>query len=350
MIRKLLVVVCQHSFSRFVCVKALRFVDSKGCSIVPIPPPFEIDRILGGARGLGGRNLWKRPPVFIATLIVAFFLCREFYLNGEVAISIEDLSKKSSIVRMTRRDAGQLTDFFTELMISESLIYTLAGKKPLSFTCCRQPGSSFSSFSIPNLRVILGWRTWKKYRHHFENPRIKFWKEKSPWVKGNFLFVLADIKQCQEEIEQNYDDFTINLGQASIDAQEIFCKAGNVPFFKDILNKHDALIGILLGYGRGNSWLYYNRNESLKFVKLPFIWDSSREQEISNYYWKYITLQKLDMSDLLLPIFVGDPDSAESEKLKKRYLDTREKIKSFYKGKDFLSATLSLYKHGQALL
>jgi hypothetical protein len=159
---------------------------------------------------------------------------------------------------------------------------------------------------------------------------------------------LADVHQCEHFVGQNSSDF-----QDIFDPlfHDLLKDVGHVPFFQDTMRMHDALIGILLGYGKGNAWLYYQKTRTPKSPSnLPRVLEPSSDRKSSNYVWKYFTLQRLDISDMSLPVFVGDPYSDESKQLKREYLAAREKIEGYYIGKDFLSATLSLYKHGSALL
>jgi hypothetical protein len=276
-------------------------------------------------------------------------LC-ERYLQGSVDIVIENPSGEISSVQMSRKDARQLEYFFRELIISELMAYTLAGSKPMSFACYREPGVSLSSFFLPNLKTIRGWRVWEKHCHYFDNGRLRFWREKSPWVKGVFCLIIADMNQCDEIIMQHAADFQNVVGQRIIHDKSLFQEIDKTPFLQNTLQKHDALLGILLGFGRENAWLYYEKNKNPQFAKLPLAWGPVMEQKRTDWFWKYCALQTPDVSDMLFPVFVGDLDSVESQRLRAEYSAASEKIKKFYKKRDFLSATLSLYKHGRSLL
>ncbi len=283
----------------------------------------------------------------LVLLLISFLVGHEYYLNGNVDIYVEAPSGERSIVRMPKRDANQLESFFRKILLPEGLAYTIAGLKPLSFTCFRTPRYSLLSYSIPNLRIVRGWKTWRRYKHHFENDRVKFWIEESPWVKGISCLILADGEQCHRVIQENFSYFEGVLNHLSFD---LFKDVDQVPFFLDTLKMDEGLIGILLGYGKENALLYHQNNlKGKSFIPLPRIWNDE-ERKSTQYLWKYCTLQPLDISDLLLPIFVGNPNSEESIDLKKKYLTAKNKIEKYYSGRNFLSATLSLYKHGSALL
>jgi hypothetical protein len=198
--------------------------------------------------------------------------------------------------------------------------------------------------------MIRGWRVWEKHRHCFDSGRLRFWREKSPWVNGVFCLIIADTNRCDEIIMQHAADFQNVVGQGIIHDKALFQEIDKTPFLQNTLQKHDALIGILLGFGRENAWLYHEKNKNPQFVKISLSWGPVMEQKRSNWFWKYCGLQTPEVSDMLLPVFVGDPDSEESQRLREEYSVASRQIKKFYKKRDFLSATLSLYKHGRSLL
>jgi hypothetical protein len=265
---------------------------------------------------------------------IAFVFWYEIYNNLDVTIQIEEPSGKYSQVYMPRKDARLLDSFFREILISDPLAYTLAGAKPMSFAIYHKARCSLSLFLLPNLKIICGWKLWQKYSPYFKNLNIYFWEEENPWVRGISCLIIADAKACRYLIDKN-----------GITLSDPFQNVGKVPFFRNTLHLNERHIGILLGFGEGNASLYQNRTSFL-----PAVWDRSLVEPLfSHFAWKYCTFQKRDMSDLLLPVFAGDPNSIESKQLKEKYLTTRKKIQTFYKGRDFLSASLSLFKYGETI-
>ncbi len=255
--------------------------------------------------------------MFKLSILLASLLPLFSWVTGwDTEIILEEPLGRTTTLKIPWRDAKRLDLFFREMMISEPLAYTLSGHKPLSFACYQNRGTSVSSLLIKNLRLIRGWKVWQKYKHHFENERIQFWEEKSPFVDGVTWLMIADRHLCKEVL----------------------------PAFSGKIPTHSELdLGILLGFGRGNASLYSQRRNVRPLPKLPIICgsDFSRMQ---------FTLQPLSMANLLLPVFVGDPNSEESLQLKQKYLEARNKIQRFYRTRDFLSATLSLYNSGSKLL
>ncbi|MCB1107825.1 MAG: hypothetical protein KDK76_07000 [Chlamydiia bacterium] len=120
------------------------------------------------------------------------------------------------------------------------------------------------------------------------------------------------------------------------------------PLFKMGLKGHEGLIGTLLGYGRGNAWLFYERSQGKK-VHLSSAWKQSLENyTVIGMIKNYLSSERRnDLSaHLLYPSFVADLDSEETQALKKEYQESRQRILDHYQGKDFLETTLSLLKYG----
>ncbi len=270
-------------------------------------------------------------------------LGREVYLRGDIDIPIECHSHSPFSVKMSLREAKLLDHFFHEIMIREPLAYTMVGEKPMSFTVYYPLGSCILSFLPRNIHTLRGWKVWKKYEHFFQNERMVFWEDANPWGGLNPFLVLADKKLCREITQEHAADFQHLPG-------DLFQKVGTVPFLLGTLQKNEFLAGILFGFGRTNAGLYWERHLHPELPRVPSVWGNQEALIRRRSAWKDITFQKLDMKDLMLPVFVGNPDSDESVLLKEKYLAARQKIQRFYKGKDFLAATLSLYKYGEEVM
>lgn len=187
---------------------------------------------------------------------------------------------------------------------------------------------SFSSWSSSQYRMKLGWQTWEKYSRFFNNDRIQLWTEPNPWVENDTLIVIADKNQCAQTLKE--------LSQTT----DLFHE---VPVFKNGLQNHELLIGILLGFGKNNASLYRDHSN------LQQIWGSEYRQEAKKLYFKSVPYRIMTPSDILLPGFVGDPETDESKQLKSNYISAKNDLVRFYEGKNFLEATLSLLKYGQVI-
>jgi hypothetical protein len=186
------------------------------------------------------------------------------------------------------------------------------------------------TFFPSNIKKYLAWKTWKKYENLFITDKIFIWSEQSPWIENGELIVVANKKQVERIIRENEQDF------------RPFKQLKIKDLFKESLQFHDGRLGTLLGYGRLNSWLFYeNKRDSLK----P-IFSSEHEQLFKNtkaalyfsFGWPAVEMTQA----LVYPTILGDPNDAETKKLQLDYLQTRKQILDFYQDKDFLEATLQL--------
>ncbi len=282
--------------------------------------------------------------LFLLSALV-LVLC-EWYWQSSTDILIENPSRAASSIQMSRKEAKQLECLFRELIISDLFAYTLAGCKPMSFACYREPGLSLFTFFPHNLKVHRGWQVWEKYRTYLENDRLRFWREKSPWVEDVFCLIIANMDQCDEMMIKHAADFQNIMEQKAVNASDLFQEIHKTPFLQNTINKHDVLLGILLGFGRENAWLYHEKFNNPGFTKHSTAMGPVIDQNRSNYF----AMQRSNISDMLLPVFIGDPNSEESKLLEAKYKDASKKIIKFYEDRDFLSATLSLYKYGNAIL
>jgi hypothetical protein len=297
------------------------------------------------------------------------------------------------------KDRKRLEYFFRRLMFWEDGAYVLMGSKPCSITVF-QDSLSFSSIMPSNLRFWLGWRTWKKYENHFSHPCFSIVKENKK--NGDSLLVFVNNIEFKRTIASYRDDFDKIL-QRSIEPDQVLSDAESQPLFSGVLQNNDFLIGILLGYGRGNSWLYYLNHqlyrEGLKnreyakevaqifwsergavllntvrsedeksgvkptlaetdFSVTSGIPESSKkmtsfvEPNESERFSKYIAFHGVwgfakgslfsDISKIQLPGFVVDSNDLETIELRGKYSADRRRIIEYFDRKNFLDATLEL--------
>jgi hypothetical protein len=187
----------------------------------------------------------------------------------------------------------------------------------------------------------LGWEAWSKYRHLF--PSIVFFTESSTRHPGWVSILIVNEERFNHVVNNNKQDFQDVLHREIIDGFQLLKEAKNRSLMSEILEGHQALMGIVLGYGRDNSWEFLERIENGDYP-LGCIWDEVNEQREPGEIRIRPGAPDLEGCIALesCPSFSGNPGSEESLALKRDYLETKERVIKYYKGKDFLEATLSL--------
>ncbi len=271
---------------------------------------------------------------FLAVLYI-FWVFREAEL---ISVKIANPDENIWTLEIPRRDRDRLDYLFRKLIAEDCFGYTLLGNKPMSLGAYDKPFSSkqavalYQSLLPENLRTYLGWKTWEKYKSYFQSSNFSLWEEKNPWGEGSRLLVLVNKKNARKILRKEKTDFQKFLQIEELSLENLLEVK---PLLSDGLKNHDALIGMLLGYGRGNAWLFYHG----QYKDHHRLWgENTKEDELNR---KSFDGKDLNTS-LQYPSFVVDPDSEETRLLREDFIQTRQKIIDYYQGKDFLEATLSL--------
>jgi hypothetical protein len=297
----------------------------------------------------------KRPLLIICCLLV-LFAGWQFYEHRIIELKIHTPCGDDFSLRMPWKERQRLTYFFHQMMIREDGAYTLFGCKPMHMNGYIKPFSMHMAYVKPfslardwdiflmsirpsNIRISQGWKTWGKYSYLLKNSQFLLWAEENPfWREPHdaVSILLIHRNKLDEKIRIHNDDFKTVLKRTKITSELFLQEAKIKPFLKTILKGHDGLIGTLFGYGRANSWLFEKRKNGGQTSLAP-LWD----QKLNEYMWNNRNSQDLSLA-LGYPTFLADPNSQETEQLKAEFLKVREKILDYYKGKDFLEATLGL--------
>ncbi len=243
------------------------------------------------------------------------------------------------------KDRKRLFALMQNLFAEDNFAYTILGSKPLSWATYRNPlpfvnwESFHNSFSRYHRNLRSGWETWGKYRHLF--PLANFWAESKKCRPSWTSILLVNEEAFNTVINNNKKDFQEVLCREVVDGFQLLREARNCSLMNEVLKGHQALMGIVLGYGRTNSWKFLEGIENRD--PLGCVWDLINDPRPEGIEIPLeSTLTEYNLSVYSCPGFAGDPDSEESLALKKNYLLTKQKVMDYYKNKDFLEATLSL--------
>ena len=285
----------------------------------------------------------KRIVGFIAGLLVVSLVwqCSQ---SREVSLRYIDAQDQSYMLYMPVRDKKKLTAFMQILFAEDSFGYTILGSKPLSWVTYRRPlplsswAKFCDAFSTRNRTLRSGWKTWEKYQHLFPSTQLVIEHPKCHPDVTSILIINMD--KFDAVVNENKVDFQEVLGREITSGLQLFNEARGLSLINEVLEGHQALLGIVLGYGRDNSWQFHEGCKS--HTAIGCVWGDEE-----NFMDEESFSSDLKTTDYYLlryscPSFAGDPDSDESQALKAEYLFARQTLVEYYREKDFLEATLSL--------
>ncbi len=273
----------------------------------------------------------RRRLLFFFCCAFAGFLVFHFYH--------QDRCLFNKIHQIPIEDRWAIESFFKILLFQEDAAYVLFGDKPVTYTGYLDFSNKeiFSFFrrrsNLVNKQLRQGWEIWEKYAHLFPSRRYILKGKRSDWRRVEI--VLIDKKKFKKKFEENRSDFQEVLGN-EITASYLLKSYENdsLPLF-DHLKEHHALLGILLGYGKRNAWLFYFR-----------VRDNENSPEEWEYYRKILTGSFPEKNhgkpykSFYLPMFVVDPNSQETKELREKFIHERAEIQAIYAHGNFLEITL----------
>lgn len=286
----------------------------------------------------------KKTAIICVVLAVAFFAWQCHEMN-ETSLTFLDEDGVEHAISLPLKDKKRLYCFMHMLFAEDNFAYTLLGSKPVSWGCYKNPfpfddwSMFYDTLKTYHGTLRAGWKTWLKYCHLF--PSATLWAENSESHPGWISILLVNEERFNQVVSNHKKDFQDVLKREIVDGFQLLREAKNRPLMSGILKGHQALMGIVLGYGRDNSWKFLKGIETKQ--PLECVWDETNERIPG------VVQTRLNSNDneayLFLdscPSFAGDPHSEESLALKADYLLTKDRVVNYYKDKDFLEATLSL--------
>lgn len=185
------------------------------------------------------------------------------------------------------------------------------------------------------------WEVWQAAYPHLSTPLYKLFsrrlsKEKPDAMVGLFI----NVPQTVHVLRKYRSEFYQFTGM-EFDTDKILdtIEDENSIFWDRVLTNH-FLLGLLLGYGEKNAYLFdwITKNtlspQSMSIARFPEL--SRIEQDVKKTMKKSITIE-----DLPIPYFVTFEISDETVE---RYKKEREKIIPFFKDKDFVPCVLRCLK------
>ncbi len=245
-------------------------------------------------------------------------------------------------------DRAEIEAFFRLLILKEGGAYVLFGSKPMAFDAYwhRYAGNIAKPCSWYNFcesRILKnGYQTWKKYESLF--PSKRFILRCYPFNEERSEICLIDRAKFIKTYEEHADDFQVVLGK-KVNPQDLLqhYQMGRQTLFA-LLQEHEALLGILLGFGAHNAWDFYEeiQDNSAGLLARPLKRVDVYEPAFYGNPFRKLPSYKA-YRFLYLPYFKADENSEESLRLRAQYEKEGKEIQEIYSHGSFLEVTLKRF-------
>lgn len=289
------------------------------------------------------KNLVKPVSFVLCGLFIAILLW-QYSQNRTNSLQYLDQQGTIRTLILPVKDRKRLVGLMQKLFAENSFAYTILGSKPVSWETYHNPlplsnwTRFYNSFSEHNRTIRSGWKTWEKYQHLFAS--VHLWAESPKCHPGLVSILIINEDRFNDVVNKNKKDFQAVLCREIVDGFQLIRESKNQSLMNEVLKGHQGLIGIVLGYGRDNSWQFLEGCKNR--TPIGWVWGEENSSFAEESKQSDITLTDYYLSLYSCPSFAGDPNSAESLALKTEYILTKQKVMDYYKDKDFLEATLSL--------
>ncbi len=244
----------------------------------------------------------------------------------------ELVSIREKLKILTPQEKEDLTVFIDKAILFCQYPYVLVGYKPMSI-CNVTLNLEYLDVgcNIPFCEAIKrGYLVWKKYESLFPQKKTILTDYYLSEIEEQKEMALISLKLCSSKIEEHLADFCEVLGRT--------CKSSEIldilthPEHNDFhaIMDRDRLLGILLGFGRNNAYLYEQIRSS---YEKPSTKDPLGPLTNEWPYWP---------RKWRLPGFACDSTTEETKQLKKHYQKARRIIRWTYFNRDNLEVTLAL--------
>jgi hypothetical protein len=310
---------------------------------------------------------------WVVLSFVLLILCLVFlFLESNIKKTFQKTSSIDVVNTLNTlpKDDRESIDCFFRCLFRDSFPYVLFGNKPMAIELFLQINpyhastyslADFMDLSIgiaspEQIKLFRGWEVWKKYQHLFPSSDfLLFENQGSEYV----TIVMINKNSFLNVVEENIVYFREVLGEKISPKILLNNCQREKDIFRDVLNSHEGLLGILLGYGSHNSKLFSRRGQIRNFLdsrKASLIKRSpltSKEcskleaeyHHINERLGSFNESQVMDFNPLLLmlPSFVADNSHPETQQLRVEYMKQYRNIINRYRDGDFLEITLNQF-------
>jgi len=258
----------------------------------------------------------------------------------------------SVLAKLTLEERYLLEAFLLRCLWNAPAAYVVFGDKPAAIIGWRRtPGHSLLAFSAKSSIYIEGYRVWKKCRGSLPLSKKYLVLCKERVGGGEVSVTFINKKALFKAVREHIDAVREVLGPAMTAEKLLKRIEENHGLTLAPLARHQGLLGLLLGYGKRNSWLWQRRRDleraserfSLRPKKaLPSLSKEAMEEiaSIKSRLQLFGNEAPSPLRLLGLPVFAADLDDPESQELLDRYKKQRREIVQTYREGNFLEATI----------
>lgn len=260
------------------------------------------------------------------------------------------LSSQNISYEISDEERVWLTQFFTDIMLTEHGIYTLCGSsKPITLivvdTYSEKEIKAFFNalteeekkeyFEIEGYSLPETWQKWEEISRRFSMPRFRLFKTDLFQSPDAFFVLFVDILKTALIIQENYGLFqkAVKFDFHPLEVALEIDKSDS-KFWKNI-EGHSNLFGLLFGYGKTNSTIFHWKHPKACEEFCQKIPSSSSREQIKGKV-------KFSIDHFDIPSFIS---FGEYDEVVEKYKEERSRIKQMYQGHDFLDLTLKKLTH-----
>lgn len=252
---------------------------------------------------------------------------------------------------ITQEEKVWLKEFFRDLLFNNPGAYTLYGTKPVSMINLvylteqdkQKLQEGYQSLSdeeksqvfLQRYDFATNYKKWGQVKDRFPIRQYLFGIFTSPYEKSVELVLFVNIEMTVKTLLDHYADFRRLLG-SDFDPLEVVFEVEDKysSFWNTVLKKH-SLLGILLGFGKNQSWFF---EMSVKYEsqqgKIGAFIQSLPEKMVGEGY-----IDHYDPQHFSLPSFLHF-GLHDERAIIERFETERQSIKLLYKGKDEVDLAL----------
>lgn len=255
-----------------------------------------------------------------------------------------------NLALLTPQERSDLDALFRELFLRGCFAYTLFDERPMAFTAyfTKTPYENIhAGFLYPP--IAKWWDTWEKYKHLFPLRNFEFIITQDAQHNSVCIYFI-NLKLYNEFIEKTQPNtrWVTNSRKSVQELKQILKKFQIVK-----LPNYIEVLGILLGYGEDNAYLFYRRkeledtldrkNQAYNQALIHGHLDKFRE-ELDQLNRKLVPIkypQSVKRLEILYPpAFLVDIHTLETKKIIQQFTIAHKRITKLYSYNNFLEITL----------